>query len=299
MLQKLSVLPASKRLAEYRIFCEANALDVVDRNLVFWNAQLEEDSVAIRSRRLYLSQVRKLLCLLDRGGDVRIGARLVRALTVDSTTAPRRHARDLTDVDIQRLLNALWLVNRRVAVVGYAMWLTGMRFVDLTYCRRSQLVSTKRTFYVDVRRSKSIRSDWLRRELAVPLSCQPPTEARAIYHAELLSLAADDFIAPADNTSAFNRYLKAVWSAEEYSNVRLEAFGSSSPFDGRAPTTYTLRRAAFARFIEHYRSDEGIVNWDRAAKMSLHFKASTLQAFYYKGPPREQDDLGTSSTDDT
>ena len=179
------------------------------------------------------------------------------------------------------------MINRRVAIIGYTMWLTGLRYVDLSYCFPSQIVSTTRAVFVDVKKSKAIRSDWLRRELTVPACCQPPVEVRDIFHQVLLKPPKGEPIAPPDNTSAFNGYLKAVWTDEAYSTVRSQVFVSLSPRDGRAPTSYTLRRAAFARFIEYCRAEDGIVDSDRAAQISLHFRPSTLQAFYYKGPPRD------------
>lgn len=285
LLTELRRQPSSRRLAEYEMFCTKNGLEVNDENLCYWAAQLEEDKIAVRSRRLYLSQVRKQLRAVVSG--TRISARLIRHLTNESTTAPRRHARDLDGAEIELLLGGLRAINKRVALVAFAMWLTGLRFVDLTYCHPSQFVSTARAFFVDVKKSKAIRSDWLRRELTVPACCQPPIALLGAYIQELVKLPPGEPVAPADSTSVFNGYLKALWTAEAHSAIRLQVFGSSSPRTGRAPTSYTLRRAAFARFIEYCRAGDGLVDWERAAQMSLHFRSSTLQAFYYKGPPHD------------
>ena len=77
-------------------------------------------------------------------------------------------------------------------------------------------------------------------------------------------------VAP-EGTSAkhLNDYLMDAW----------EVLGSQ----GRHPTSYTFRRAAFHRFIEDSKNSEGSVNWTKVASLSLHMNEKTVKAFYHLG----------------
>jgi len=123
---------------------------------------------------------------------------------------------------------------------------------------------------VDVSRTKAIRAEILRVELTIPQRLWPSTEfAEYIQMVQDWISARETATMAPENTEArsLNKYLDAAWSG----------------MSGRHPTSYTFRRAAFHRFIEDCRDSDGVVDWARVSRFSLHLNEKTVRAFYHLG----------------
>ena len=273
-LRRVALSAVQRCRSVYRVFQRFCAINGIDHHklgdaLPLWVAQLE-DSLAVRTVRLYIKQIRKYdRFLLDPASFVAPG--LLRLCNTRSTSAPRRHALDIPGSVVEEMVSFLSNSNPRAFLCAYLMATTGLRFVDLMYLTRGCIKWGRQgTLFVDVRRSKTIKTDWQRQELAIPPRLAFPCAAPllALFRRELDSVNLDEYIAPEDSSCAeFNRIL-----------------GESYAHDGRKPTSYSLRRYAFDRFIKAARNEEGVVDWNWACRFSLHMNVATLQAFYYRGP---------------
>lgn len=252
----------------YTVFCRLNDLRISDENTVFWVAQMEA-SLGVRTMRLYIKRLKKYLRYLQDPGAFVVDG-LVHVCSKMSTTAPRRHAMDISEECVTTMMMFLQTSNPRVFLCAYMMCYTGLRFVDLQHLQKSGIyLDSKGVLYVDVRRSKTIKSDWMRQELAIPatLGLDNKRPLHAFFLAELQKIAEEDTVVPTGATCGeFNEYLSGAY-----------------PEQGRQPTSYSLRRFAFDRFIEANRNRKGIVDWKKACRLSLHLNEATLKAFYYKG----------------
>jgi hypothetical protein len=72
-------------------------------------------------------------------------------------------------------------------------------------------------------------------------------------------------LAPVGPVQPFNDLLKEVWTGQQ----------------GRAPTSYTFRRAAFRRFVADSTGSDGVVNWSKVCTFSLHMNEKMVKAFYH------------------
>jgi len=109
-------------------------------------------------------------------------------------------------------------------------------------------------------------------ELVIPDRLAPSALFTELVQAALdwITAGTTPTLAPEGTVDSFNHYLKLAWAGKS----------------GRAPTSYTFRRAAFRRFIEGCRNREGVVSWSHVAKYSLHFDERTVRAFYHLGAGR-------------
>jgi len=266
----------------YRIFkrfCKINGIRCGIASLPFYIAQTEK-VLGIRTVRLYTKRIRKYIRFLQ-DSESALFSGLLKYCDSTACTAPRRHARDLTVDQTLRLLQMLNEKNERAFLVAVLMASTGLRYIDLKYLPRSCIRSTSTPsgfrFQIDIKKSKVVRSDWLRQELVVPARLGLPelfTDSVRDAVNVLDSMDAREKIAPeGSSVDEFNQYLKEQW----------KILCKKGEVQGRYPTSYSFRRMAMNRFIESNRDGEGVVDWDRAATFSLHFRAGTLRAFYYKG----------------
>jgi len=260
--------------AVFRIFhefCRLNDLPSELSSLPFYVAAMEQ-SLGIRTIRLYIRKVRKYLRYKQDPDGVLFNG-IGKFCNLVACTAPRRHAVDISEEHLQQIFSTLLGLNPRVFLCTFMMATTGLRYADLKSLTRGCIeVKSARagfSFRLDVRQTKSIRNDWLRSELVIPARLGLPRSFSgmvSIACSLLNELSPNDTVAPPGSTvDEFNQYFKD-WIIRE-----------------RSVTSYSFRRFALARFIEAYRDHEGIVDWNKAAIFSLHFKAGTLRAFYYKG----------------
>ena len=283
---------ASARRALWSVFvefCQKNGLNPLrEANTVGFVIQLRA-ALAPRTIKLYLGRL--IRCFNERtlqGESVERTYELLGLLAGQRllcTVAARRYAVDITDELAARLILALVDKNSYVAMIVLFMWHTGLRYADLQYLAWThlRLGDYGTPTIVDVRRSKNIRSDWQRRELLLPNSLTLRMET----HVLLRTLKEEhcwrfETVAPTTCTvTELNKYLKDCW----------HDLGSPPSAADRPPTSYTFRRSAFRRFIACCRGSDGLIDWKRASRFSLHFNEKTLEAFYH-------DHIGDRSEDE-
>ena len=255
---------AQPRINDYLIFCEANSLDPSDvrENLPFIMGQQLSDNLSIRTVSQY---ARTLNAYMHMEGTYTIKS-LQEVCKLRSILSPIRHAEDFDDETLLEILHDLRNVNSWGFVVATLMMFCGLRYRDLSYLTPDCIEITKGHFRADVTRTKTIRADLARTELVIPVALALPSafDDYVGFAFDWLLSARTPTLAPLGSVDLFNKLLKEVWSGRS----------------GRAPTSYTFRRAAFRRFIAFCRSKRGIVNWSRVARFSLHLNTQTVQAFY-------------------
>jgi hypothetical protein len=130
---------------------------------------------------------------------------------------------------------------------------------------------------IDVSRTKAIRSEILRTELFIPGRLWPPSIFQELMDLcrHWISTERGSTLAPSGTTAKeLNDYLRRVWDTLKG--------------EGRYPTTYTFRRAAFHRFIAGCQNREGAVQWGKVAALTLHLNEKTAKAFYHLGVGKEK-----------
>jgi len=256
---------ARLRLIEFGDFCRANGKDPSDdESVVAYVVALAGDGLGLRTIRNYKNLVvngRRGMSILS-GLDSQIHRAILRA--------PRRHALDLTEEQIVNgLLPLLSSVNKRVSAIAVCMAWTGLRYADLCYLPRKYIrirpgkAEGTAGIVVDIREAKQIKKDILRKRLVIPDDLVVATAVCQDLLDWYAGAAAMDTLGVGEVT-AFNRYLQRFDTGAE-----------------RHATSYSLRRYAMNRFIDRCTDAEGIIDWDRAVRYSLHFKSETLEAFYH------------------
>jgi len=267
----------------FRTFCHRNSFPVSLRSIAPWVAQMD-GTLGVRTIRLYVKRVRRYLKYLA-SPDEFLSLGLLKVLNKQSTQTARRHAVDISDSQLLRLLTVLRSLNTRAFAIVYLMSYCGLRYCDLQcLTKMAVLWGDRGILYADVRLSKSIRTDWQRTELVIPPSLglwvfvDPGwEEVHNEFNLEWDAYGPEETLAPADSSvSELNVLIKRAMSL--LSNADEHVFDTA-----RSPTSYSFRRFAFGRFIEASRSAAGRVDWTKASTSSLHFNANTLKAFYYKG----------------
>jgi len=144
---------------------------------------------------------------------------------------------------------------------------TGLRYADLCCLSRKYIrvrlgaIQGSVHITIDLREAKQIKRDILRKRLVVPDKLVVATTICQDLLDWYDRADASQTLAIGEVTE-FNRYLQQF-------NTGLD----------RHATSYSLRRFAMNRFIHHCTDEEGITDWERAVRFSLHFKPETLEAF--------------------
>lgn len=277
-----------KRWNEYLDFCEINELAFeADLSIFDYVAQLVASGLKLRTVQNYKSHV-----MAARARGVSPLAALSKRLSKGVSKSPRRHALDISLERLRQAVSLLREINPRVAAIAVAMALIGMRFSDLWFLERTFMRLKKSTFSlageahqglsisVDVRRAKNIMKDVLRRRLVIPACWLVEVE-------DLLGPLKDwyESAQPTDTlaigtVTEFNSYLAHIDMSDYAGTEHSERFY----------TSYSLRRFAFANFIDHCTDELGVVDWSAASRFSLHMKDNTLQAFYQGGLEDEKEE---------
>jgi hypothetical protein len=271
---------------QYRRFCDINRLnrESITANLPFFIAQQLRAGLGPRTIKGY---TRKLMSFGSAYSERFSARRLLCVLSKHTIGVHRRHAEDFTPRSLSIILLELRLENEWGGVVGTWMLVTGLRYLDLQYLDLDAIDLTLDQdgmpirIRIDVNRTKAIRSEILRTELVITRRYMPDwnndEQIRGAIQKAMNWVSTRRTVALAPgrggpgDVDAFNEMLRKVWSNRT----------------GRAPTSYSFRRAAFRRFIDLNRKG-GVVNWARVALFSLHLDPKTVKAFYHLGVKGEK-----------
>ena len=256
------------RIREYEKFCRSNGLDPrqIPSSLVYYVAHARSDGLGPRTIRRYVTGH---YSGPSAGSDLVVSFKeLLAQLHLEGIKVPRRHAEDFDEHSIFTMLRKLGDRNAWGCVVACMMCWTGLRYIDLQYLASEDIRITDTTLFIDVRRTKAIRTEIQRTELSLPrrLWPEPIFEALLVVTGRWIKDKRTSTVAPVGtNATELNNLLHEVW----------EELGQA----GRHPTTYTLRRFAFHRFIEGCRNAHQSVNWKKVASYTLHMDERTARAF--------------------
>ena len=258
-----AVSTSKKRWSEFQVFCEANQLATTDDfAIIAYIAQLCDDGIGLRSIRNYVRHV-----MAGRNG-ISVLSGMTKNLQRAIIKTPRRHALDIRD-DESLMVILQWLKqqNPRAAIIATAMVWLGLRYGDLACVPRRylRLLSNPLRAVVDVRESKAIKKDFLRARLVIPSTLGIDLGEHTRDLLKWYSAAEAEETVSLGLAADLNKYLRS--------------FPSNIP--DRYYTTYSFRRLAFKRFIQACTAKDGVTDWERACRFSLHLKSSTLQAFYH------------------
>lgn len=256
---------AAPRLQEYLAFCQANDMrpENFRENLPFFIAQQKSDGLGWRTIRQYVRIIRTF-----RGVAHSYTVKgLLDVCDLETIGTPRRHAEDFDEATLLYVLQKLFALNTWAGVVGTLMLYLGLRYCDLSYIEPVSVDIRTRWIRIDVTKSKQIRHELLRTDLVIPDRLKPSQMFDEFLDQALawIRTVRTPTLAPAGTVQPFNDLLKEVWAGQR----------------GRAPTSYTFRRAAFRRFIADCTGPDGLVNWSKVCTFSLHMNEKMVKAFYH------------------
>lgn len=261
------------RVREYQVFCAANDLDEwnLPLSLAYYIGQAKSDGLGPRTLRRYIATIKGYYSGERHSISFQPTFKeLMGVLHLESIKAPRLHAEDFNGPALLYFLRTLSDKNAWSCVVACTMLWTGLRYIDLQYLSCADVSITDVSFKVDISRTKAIRSEIQRTKLNLParLWPEPIFSDLMCLTRRWISERRTATVAPMNTTAKdLNVLLDEAWNQR----------------NGRHPTTYTFRRAAFHRIIEGCRDAQRSVNWKRVATYSLHLNDKTVKAFYHLG----------------
>lgn len=261
-----------KRWNEFLDFCELNRISHQgDASIFDYVAQLVSCNMKPRTIKNYKAHV-----LAARAGGCSPLAALGKRLKKTISTSSRRHALDISYDRLVQAIPSILSLNPRVAAIVVAMVATGLRFADLWHLKRKFIRIIRLhdgwRVVVDVRRAKNIMQDICRRRLVIPSSLSGHFSSFIEPLLNWYNSADGDETVAVGTINEFNSYLSGI-DATDYANTE---------HSERLYTSYSLRRFAFAAFIDFCTDELGVVDWERACRFSLHMRENTLQSFYHQ-----------------
>jgi integrase len=200
---------------------------------------------------------------------------------------------DLTNEQIVNILHLMWTNGyQSEGIMGFWLWATPLRHSDILQLEREDFdvtaQSTKKFIRIDVRKTKTIRRKVDGGLWTLPVGWLPwaPEEllTAALHHVREGDPKAKLFTC---DLASFNEVMKAAFPIGEY---------------GEYPTSYSLRRSFLQRICRRFEHQvTGAVDYDKAAKLTLHKSGKILKAVYerrvYEGEIGEHDDVEDSDAE--
>lgn len=239
-----------------------------------WAASMIEQGMTYGSARTYVRNARSIMT-----GKTSPTAAIIKALSQLNALRPPSHAEDLTDLELIDIIKQLFAVGAtRFAYTAFWMWNSPFRFEDLQWFRRKDFkVSIEGENYsVNVIRTKTVR------DLVQGGTYTCPFHFMAAAPAEMIRNALD-FVCHGE------RFTENIFEGEINSfNRALKAAHPRFENDG-VPTSYSFRRSFMNRVVEHFRIlGDGVVDWDAAAKFTLHSSGDVLRGHYERRISEEE-----------
>jgi integrase len=268
--------PADKRhrsvVDQYTQYCGVNAraTDAADSLGRFGAARLRQGLVPNGIR----STMASLLRALKPPSTTQI---ILRALARRGLASRVNHARDLSPDEIVELLQAMWDQGfQEEAIAAYFMWITGLRFETIQEVRWVDLIFRKGVFQVDISKSKTIQAQRSQTTWSIAVQLIPAGPVAVV----------NEFAERASRTSTCLELALGAFSRDHLNKVvKQVAYSTSIVMEGnegpaRVPTSYTFRRSAMHRFLEHCRGEDGVIDWKKATTLTLHHSEKVLKSAY-------------------
>ena len=261
----------------YRAFCTINHFDP---RADFQTAISKFAAALIAQHRLestvtvYMLHISEILATERSNYD-----KLLHALDIRIARRGHDHAMDLEVDDIAALIAKVYTdVSKPNALVMAFMWSTGLRCENLSEIFSRQVSIDASFLRVEVRLSKTASHPLDRAEVRIPVSWLPnmviELSTALVEHARAARKKPDETVFGTPNVDFLNAHIRRGWKACGH---RLQTMGAH-----KCPTSYTFRRSFVHMIVRRCTDPEGVTDWTKVIKFTLHRCEKTAKAYYAK-----------------